>query len=134
MPVTCGRTSWVTLTNRVPPADAVVPLALEVTLIRHCSVAGGIVLSRMFPSACPRLTRVSFPSETWGTMPTAAPSVEPDGVVDSSDAGWVERASTEEAAAQGIVAVRFCGWKVTSGALTGARCLPFGQVITVVSW
>src|SRR6185312_9398195 len=98
MPVTCGRTSWVTLTNRVAPAEAVVPLALEVILIRHWSLAGGIVFSKMLPSA--------------------APSVEPGGVVDSNDAGWVERASTENAAAQGIVAVRFCGWKVTSGALT----------------
>jgi len=71
---------------------------------------GGMALSRTLPSACPRLTSVNFPASTCSTIPTAAPSVDPGGVVASSDAGCGDRASKETAAAQGIVAVMFCGW------------------------
>jgi hypothetical protein len=63
----------------------------------------------MLPNAWPRLIRVSFPSATSSTIPTAAPSVDPGAVVASNDAGGADRVSAEVAAAHGIVAVRLCG-------------------------
>ena len=80
-----------------------------------------MLLNSTLPSACPRLISVNFPASTCSTIPTADPSVDPGGVVASSEAGCGDRASNDTAAAHGIVAVMFCGWYVISGALTGDR-------------
>ncbi len=114
-------------------------MASEATRIRHRpggteAVPVGMLLSRTVPSAWPRLIRVSVPPATCSTIPTAAPSADPGVVVASSAAGCADRASTEAAAAHGIVALRLCGWKVTSGALTGASSPGRGHVITAVCW